>query len=190
MYTADNDPLCYQGTNVLKNKAGLRDQASLDEFEISMTLTRWEEPWPDGKLDAAHYRRLHRHLFQDVYEWAGRYRHIRTGKGNIWFCYPEYIDQEMEKLFTPHTGGKPFTRYAPDQFSVHVAQFLGSLNAIHPFRDGNGRTQMALLIILCENSNFPVNLNPLQPDRVMAAMIESFSSKPKKLTRLIAEIIA
>jgi cell filamentation protein, protein adenylyltransferase len=190
MYTADSDPLCYKGTNVLKNKAGLRDQASLDEFETSMALTRWEEPWPAGEIDAAYYCRLHHHLFQDVYEWAGRYRRIRTGKGNIWFCYPEYIDQEMDKLFAPHSGGIPFTQLSLDLFAVHVAQFLGSLNAIHPFRDGNGRTQMAILIMLCESSNFSVNLKPLQPERVMGAMIESFSSKPKKLTRLIAEVIA
>ena len=98
-YEATEDPLCYPKTNVLKNRADLRNQDDLDQFKQLMFLTRSEEPLPDGDLDYDHYKRIHHHLFQDVYDWAGDTRDIRTTKGGNWFCYPVYIDPEMEKLF-------------------------------------------------------------------------------------------
>ena len=102
-YDATEDPFCYPGTFILKNKAGLRNQDELDQFEQLMFLTRSEEPLPDGTLDYIHYKRIHHHFFQDVYDWAGKPREIRTGKGGNWFCYPEYIDAEMGKIFTQLT---------------------------------------------------------------------------------------
>ncbi|WDZ81644.1 Fic family protein (plasmid) [Ensifer adhaerens] len=60
--------------------------------------SRATEDLPDGELDFAHYRALHRHFFQDVYDWAGEIRAIRTGKGGNWFCYPEYIESEADKI--------------------------------------------------------------------------------------------
>ena len=65
-YDAVDDPLCYPGTQVLKNKAGLTDQGELDQFEQLMFLTRSEEPLPDGNLDYEHYKAIHKHFFQDA----------------------------------------------------------------------------------------------------------------------------
>jgi fido (protein-threonine AMPylation protein) len=59
-YDAGDDPLCYPGTTVLRNKANLTDQDELDQFEQLMFLTRSEEPLPEGALDYAHYRAIHR----------------------------------------------------------------------------------------------------------------------------------
>ena len=99
-YDATEDPLCYTGTHVLKNRAGLQNQDDLDQFEQLMFLTRSEEPLPHGDLDYDHYKRIHHHFFQDVYDWAGQSREIRTAKGGNWFCYPEYVDPEIERLFS------------------------------------------------------------------------------------------
>jgi cell filamentation protein len=100
MYEATDDPYCYPGTSVLKNLLDLRTQAELDRFEAFITAQRAREPLPSGHLDYAHYCALHRHLFQDVYEWAGRIRTTRTGKQGNWFCFPEHIDREMRQLFS------------------------------------------------------------------------------------------
>lgn len=189
MYSSSTDPLCYPGTNVLFNKAGLKDQATLDEFETAMTLTRWEEPWPPGNLDYRSYLDLHRHPFQDVYEWAGRLREIRIGKHGNWFCYPEYIDREMKTLFSALKAEGCLAGLPPKRFAARAACYLAELNAIHPFRDGNGRTQMAFLFLLCERAGFTVRHEALDRDRVLAAMIESFAGEPVKLTALIRELI-
>jgi hypothetical protein len=88
-YDAIDDPYCYRGIDCLKNKLGLRDPVRLEAFELEMSSLRAQEPLPAGRFGPSYYRRVHWHLFQDVYRWAGRYRTIATAKGGNWFCYPE-----------------------------------------------------------------------------------------------------
>src|SRR5437870_6102975 len=99
MYDAVEDPYCYPGTSVLKNRLDLRTQAELDEFEATITTQRASEPLPAGRLDYTHYLAIHQHLFQDVYDWAGEIRTVRMGKQDSMFCYPEHIDSQMRSLF-------------------------------------------------------------------------------------------
>lgn len=87
-YRAAADPYCYAGTNVLKNRLGLRSAAALRDFEAEITAQRASEPFPAGRLTITHYKAIYRHLFQDVYSWAGRYRTIRIHKDASTFCYP------------------------------------------------------------------------------------------------------
>lgn len=77
MYAAIDDPYCYPGTTVLKNKLGLRSQRELDAFESEMSFERSTDSLPSGRLSYSHYRAIHRHLFQDVYAWAGKVRTVR-----------------------------------------------------------------------------------------------------------------
>jgi len=72
MYEVADDTYCYPGTTVLKNKIPTRRQDVLDQFEAEMTSQRASEAMPRGNLDYAHYRAIHKHLFQDVYSWAGQ----------------------------------------------------------------------------------------------------------------------
>jgi cell filamentation protein len=99
MYDAVADPYCYPGTPVLKNRAKLQTQKALDRFEVAMTTQRADEPFPSGRLSVSHYRAIHRHLFQDVFLWAGRLRRVRIGRSGNVFCYPENIGREMRILF-------------------------------------------------------------------------------------------
>jgi cell filamentation protein len=89
MYDAIDDPYTYENSTVLVNKLDLRDQAELDAFEAEISSARAEEPLPEGVLDFAHYKAVHYHLFQDVYNWAGRVRTVRISKGGNPFCFPE-----------------------------------------------------------------------------------------------------
>src|SRR6185312_13252625 len=99
MYDAVSDPYCYDGTTVLKNIPDIRDQTALDEFETVSTAQRADEPLPAGRLSVSHYCAIHRHLFRDVYVWAGKYRTVRISKSGSAFCYPENIAREMRHLF-------------------------------------------------------------------------------------------
>jgi hypothetical protein len=103
MYKAAADPYCYPGTTVLKNIPRIRDQATLDQFEAAITAQRADEPFPHGRYGVAHYRAVHRHLFQDVYSWAGKFRTVRLSKGDSTFCYPENIAQECAGC-SAHSG--------------------------------------------------------------------------------------
>jgi cell filamentation protein len=173
-YEVFDDPYCYRGTFVLKNRAGLTDAKRLQAFEMEMSSLRADEPLPNGRYGPAHYRAVHKHLFGDVYTWAGRYRTVRTAKGGNVFCYPEHIDKEMKKLFGRLRHGS-FKASAPsDDFVRAAARFLGELNAVHAFREGNGRTQLAFLRLLSVKSGHRLELTKLRPGPFLDAMIESF----------------
>lgn len=190
MYDAVEDPYCYPGTTVLRNRAGLRDQAALDAFELDMTTQRASEPLPRGRLGVRHYLAVHRHLFGDVYSWAGRRRTVRISKDGSAFAYPENIDREMARLFgwlreRGHLRGLPAAGFRRD-----AAHFLAELNAIHPFREGNGRTSLAFLALLAARAGHPLRLERLEPDEMLRAAIESFHGRNARLEALIARLIA
>ncbi len=189
MYDAVEDPYCYPGTTVLKNKLKLKIQNELEEFEAEITAQRAEEPLPTGKLTYSHYRAIHKHLFQDVYDWAGKIRTVRISKGGSMFCYPESIDREMSKLFSSLAGQRRLKGTSADEFAKKAAHFLAELNAIHPFREGNGRTQLTFLTLLAETAGHPLTMERLDPGEVMQAMIESFGGDEKPLAALIRDLV-
>jgi cell filamentation protein len=139
LYHSTPDPYCYPGTAVLKNRANIRDQDELDAFEHEAMLQRAEEPYPAGRLSVSHFKAIHRHLFQDVYAWAGRFRTVRISKGGSMFCYPEHIGAEMHRLFYQLKQDHYLTGLGREEFARKGAHFLAEVNAIHPFREGNGR---------------------------------------------------
>ena len=188
VYAAEEDPLCYPGTTVLRNKLNIKNQAELDEFELALFLTRADEEMPAGDLDYQHYKAIHHHLFQDIYEWAGAVRTIRIGKGGNWFCYPEYIDQEMRRIFRELAAADRLSKLGIEDFAVQASHVLAEINAVHPFREGNGRTQLTFLAMLMENGGFPFNADMLDRERVLHAMIESFAGDEAPLARLITDI--
>lgn len=185
-YDATDDPLCYSGTHILKNKAGITDQNALDQFEHLMFLTRSDENLPEGQMDYAHYQAIHHHFFQDVYVWAGETRQIRTAKGGNWFCFPEYIDHQMKIIFNQLADEKHLVKYTElDIFADRASHYISEINAVHPFREGNGRCQLTLLNILFELSAFEMSEEKLNPTGFMTAMVDSFNGDNTPLARAI-----
>jgi cell filamentation protein len=186
-YEAFDDPYVYKGTTVLKNRLGIRDQGTLEAFEVEMSTLRAEEPLPIGRFDAAHYRKIHRFLFQDVYRWAGRYRTVRIAKDQNVFCYPEHISDQMDKLFEHLNHGEMLRTDKFPLFAERATSFLGNLNAIHPFREGNGRTQLAFLGLVAVQFGHPLRLDRIKQETFLPAMVASFTNN---LAPLIAELTA
>ena len=181
MYDAFDDPYCYKGSSVLKNRLGLRTQVELDKFEKFQVAQRSDEPLPVGRLSYSHYRSIHRHLFQDVYTWAGRIRKVRLTKEASAFCYPENIDREMRRLFDWLADENHLRDLPPDAFAAMAAHFMGELNAIHPFREGNGRTQNVFLSLLADKAGHPLDFERLDPPDLLQAMIASFHDDEQPL---------
>ena len=190
MYQADPDPYCYQGSDVLKNKAGHVDPAALEAFETAMTFARANEPLPAGRFSVAHYRAVHHHLFQDVYDWAGKFRTVRLSKDTSTFCYPEYIARQMKSLFARLRQERFLKDRTSAVFATGAAHFLAELNAVHPFREGNGRTQLTFLALLADRAGHPLDLERLDPDATLQAMIKSFNGNERPLATLIKNLIS
>lgn len=188
-YNAFDDPYCYHGSFILKNRFDLRDASQLEALEVEMFAARGEELLPAGAFDPTHYCALHHHLFQDVYEWAGQYRSVRIAKEGAVFCYPEHIAGQMDLLFAT-LNQAPFIGGASAQVFVQsAAQFLGELNAIHPFREGNGRTQLTFLFLLGERAGHPLDMTCIRPEMMLSAMIASFKGKLNPLQTEIAILL-
>lgn len=189
MYQADPDPYCYPNSDVLKNKAGHTDSAALEAFETAMTFARADEPLPAGRFSVAHYRAVHHHLFQDVYDWAGKFRAVRLSKGTSTFCYPENIAKEMKSLFAWLKQQQFLKDRTSAEFAVGAAHFLAELNAVHPFREGNGRTQLTFLALLADRAGHPLDLDKLDPAATLDAMIKSFRGNERPLALVIRRLI-
>lgn len=188
-YDAFDDPYSYPGTTVLINRLDIRDAETLQRFELEISSLRAEEPLPKGAFDASHYCKVHHHLFQDVYEWAGQYRNVRTSKGGNAFCYPEYIPAQMAKLFTSMRSGETFAGLDRHTFAEKASQFLGELNAIHPFREGNGRSQLAFLGLIGATFGHPFEFGKLDSAPFLSAMIESYFGRLDPLTEELEKIV-
>ncbi|WP_315831736.1 Fic/DOC family protein [Bradyrhizobium prioriisuperbiae] len=190
MYDAVADDYCYPGTTVLKNKLDLKEAEELDAFEAEVSDARADEELPAGDLDFKHFKSIHHHLFQDVYDWAGKIRSVRMSKGGNMFCFPERIESEASKLFTQLKKDKFLAGLEPELFAQKAAHFLSELNVIHAFREGNGRTQLSFFLLLAENAGYPIDLENLDPDVLLDAMIASFDGDEEPLAAVILDLVA
>ncbi len=84
---------------------------------------------------------------------------MRISKSGNAFCYPEYIDREMRRLFAKLVQRKHLRGLYADDFTAEATNFLAELNAIHPFREGNGRTQLSFLMLLADQADIRFNWN-------------------------------
>ncbi|PIT01589.1 adenosine monophosphate-protein transferase [Bradyrhizobium nitroreducens] len=189
MYDAVDDPYTYENSTVLVNKLDLRDQGQLDDFEAEITSARSTEPLPEGALDFAHYCAVHHHLFQDVYEWAGTPRTVRISKQGSPFCFPEHIGAQATKLFEELKSNRFFEGLPVTEFAAKGAHFLSELNVIHAFREGNGRSQLSFFAMLAEHAGHPLDLERLNPDAMLNAMIASFDGDETDLAQIIADLV-
>jgi cell filamentation protein len=189
MYDAIDDPYTYENSTVLVNKLDLREQTELDAFEAEISSARAEEPLPEGNLDFAHYKAVHQHLFQDVYEWAGNARAVRMFKGGNPFCFPENIDSQAKKLFGELQADNFLRELDGPAFVDKAAHFLAELNVIHAFREGNGRSQLTFFALLADYAGHPIDLDKLDPHAMLDAMIASFDGDEAKLATVIKGLI-
>jgi cell filamentation protein len=124
-----------------------------------------------------------------VYTCAGRIRSVRIARQGSMFAYPEYIEREMRRLFRNLADERNFRNLDAATFATKSAHFLAELNAIRPFREGNGRTQLTFLTLLAARAGHPLDLGRLRPAAVLNAIIRSFGGREGALVRLIRDLI-
>jgi cell filamentation protein len=189
MYDAIEDPYTYKNSTVLMNRLDLQSRAELEAFEAEISSARAQEPLPDGSLDFVHYRAIHHHLFQDVYQWAGQIRAVRISKGGNPFCFPENIEGQANKLFGDLQSADHLRNLDAQAFADKAAHCLAELNSIHAFREVNGRSQLTFFALLADHAGYPLKIEKLNPDEMLAAMIASFDGDERQLADVIYGLI-
>lgn len=106
---------------------------------------------------------------------------MRISKDSSAFCYPENIAREMKGLFASLRDKNFLQGLSREHFAAEAAAFLSTLNAIHPFREGNGRTQTTFITLLAEQAGHALDLDRLVPEQFLAAMVASFKGDDRPL---------
>lgn len=171
------DKYVYPDTDVLINKFNCQDADKLREIEALSTggnLAYLQLHPIKGKFDFNHLKEIHRFIFQDIYEWAGKIRTIDIGKNNL-FCRAQFIESYAESVFEDLFISCYDARADRDRYIETLAKYYADLNALHPFREGNGRTQREFARELCIKCGYVFDLTQTTHEEMLDASVRSFN---------------
>jgi cell filamentation protein len=140
-----DDPYVDPHTGVLVNLLGISDHEALRRAEADIVTIRFDQlqrrPLPGG-FDVAHLQAVHRHLFGDVFPWAGDFRTVNISRSAAFGDW-RHVRQYLDQLFAVLRAERHLRGLDGPKFINRLAYYLSEVNAAHPFREGNGRTQRA-----------------------------------------------
>ena len=120
-------------------------------------------------------KKIHEYIFQDIYDWAGKVRTVEIGKGNLFCttsCINEYAKTVFDRFFTECNANK----FSHAAFITVLAENYGDLNALHPFREGNGRAQREFTRLVCLKCGYIFDLSSTTHKEMLAASQLSFNT--------------
>ena len=176
-----DDPYVIPGTNVLRNRLRLTDAVKLDRAERRIVAERATQRIPYGNFDLAHLRAIHRHLFQDIYDWAGELRTVEISKGRQQFQFRKFIETGMADVHARLVRSRFLKGLTTADFAPQAAVILGDINYIHPFREGNGRTELQYLKQLAAQAGHTLDLTRIEGRRWIEASIASHATDYERM---------
>ena len=174
---------CYKDSDVLINKLNITDEKDLYDAERGLVTLRTaqlnEEPIK-GYFDFNHLKSIHKFLFQDVYRWAGDIRNCNIAKQDL-FCLCEYIDSFANDIFGRLKKEQYFIKYSYEVKLKKLVDLFADINALHPFREGNGRSQREFIEELAKINGIDLNLTTVSKEDMIIASHDSINGHYEKL---------
>ncbi|TWT06667.1 cell filamentation protein Fic [Planococcus sp. CPCC 101016] len=184
---------CYPGTDVLINLFDIQDEEKLKELEKVYSLLRLSElqiQKPADPMDVEAFLAIHRYLLQDVYPFAGELRKEMISKGSSSFAHPKHIETHLLKIFDELKEENYLKELPRNQLISRLAYFLSELNALHPFREGNGRSVREFARRLMMNAGYRLDWEKVsEPAEIINAFVDSFNKDNKRLETLLDDIV-
>jgi len=179
-------------TGILRNLAYITDPDDLLFFESGAVAKRiqelYEKPLKIKGVDSL--LSIHRHLFQDVYSWAGKRRKVEISKAGKQFFPTTHFDNAFRFIDTLISDYRNLSKENNLQIAEKLAEILDNVNYLHPFREGNGRAQREFLRLLALEKGLTLNLNPPDNKNVYDQYMQgTINSDVKTLTKLILDLI-
>jgi cell filamentation protein len=166
------DPYLIPGTNTLRNNFNEKNPLRLAYLEALFSQARLAQPLAGVEMTAEGYCGLHKHLFQDIYPWAGEPRSPgRFFKGEAEFLEGSFVRGALARQFELLNKEKNLRGLSADDFAKRAAFHISELNHIHPFREGNGRTMRLFLVELGRQAGHQIDDKGLDREAWMAASI-------------------
>lgn len=183
------DPYVYPGTSVLRNRLDIRDADELDKVERQLVRERTLEGIPHSDFDLRHLKAIHFHLFQDIYDWAGQIRTVEISKGESQFQFRQYIDTGMADVHRRLARANFLRGLDRSTFATEAAAIIGDVNYVHPFREGNGRTQLQYLKLLAEQAGHDLALTKIAPARWLEASRDAHHARYALMAQVIDDAL-
>ena len=185
-------PNCYPGTTVLINKFGTHDDTKLLQAEIEITqvaAAQWELSPLCDTFCFNHYKMIHKHLFQDIFDWAGQVRDVDISKKGTRFCQHTEIADLSQRVFAGLKKMNFYKGLVKKDFISEFVTFYITTNHLHPFREGNGRVQRLFLAQLTRNAGYTLDFADIDVDNLMVATIHSARGVRDGLTKIFSSAI-
>lgn len=151
---------CYKNTDVLINKLNITNDKILYEAErelVSLRLLELNEFPIKGSFNFKHLKRIHKYLFKDIYSWAGKIRICNISKIDL-FCLAEHINTYGNDIFRKLKNEKYYYDYDNETTLIKLVELFSDINALHTFREGNGRTQRIFIETLAKINGIRLDL--------------------------------
>jgi len=171
-----NDPHSERGNACPRNLFNIIDYAELQLVEAPLVASRigeMRDRGVTGKFDSAHLQSIHSYLFQDVFPWAGEFRVVNLSKGSSNFGPAMHIAGALKELFERLVKEKLLVGLMVAAFVERAAFYLGEINAIHPFREGNGRAQREFIRQLALHAGHPLSWSTVGTGFTQQQMIDA-----------------
>lgn len=193
-YYAEIDDIKYRypDSTVLINKLGIRDpeafeQAERDIVGLAMLDIRYMNPVP-GTFNLLHLQAIHKRLFEDIFPWAGETRTVNIGK-TLPFTPWLFIDDFAEEIFTKLKKERYLMDLKEPDYGMRMAYYFGEVNALHPFREGNGRAQKVFFEYLASISGNRLFFKRISKEVMDQASAQSLAGNNGPLEELFQRII-
>ena len=154
---------------VLENKLNITDQIELNKVEEKISKTKAKKLFDSGKIEKikvgtfAGLKQIHKYLFEDIYDFAGKLRTVNIAKGNFRFAPVMYLAQSLKQI----------DKMPQSTFDEIVEKYV-EMNVAHPFREGNGRaTRIWLDLIFKKELKKVVDWNKIDKADYLSAMERS-----------------
>ncbi|WP_375672788.1 type II toxin-antitoxin system protein adenylyltransferase VbhT [Bartonella sp. CL45QHWL] len=187
-YKGSGDSYTDPETGVMYNRFGIKDKATLQRVESTISYVKSFEfvHTPiGGKFDLDYMKEIHRRLFGDIYEWAGQVRLVDIAKGNSMFASYNQIESYAPKITKKLAKEQYLRGLGAYDFSQRAGYYMGELNALHPFREGNGRTQREFMVQLAREAGYHINWKGIERQEMTRASIEAHFGNSEYLSALI-----
>jgi cell filamentation protein len=187
-------PYFYSGTEVLRNKLDIRSDQDLLRAESLFGWAREQELRSDpqritGALGFGRLKAIHQHLFQDLYDWAGEIRTVNIGKDTSWFTRSDSIERRAGEIFALLKSENYLKGLDPETFSERAAHYYDQLNALHPFREGNGRALRVFMHDLAHEAGYRLDLTKADRDAHLKAAASAFNGDRRPLAQLFERLV-
>jgi cell filamentation protein len=179
-------------TNLLRNLQGITDADVLLFVESSAVTKRLQElyEYPLIVNGVITLFEIHQHLFQDLYSWAGKKRTVEISKDGKQFFPTSFFDNAFQYIDQLILEYKSIPKRNKRAVADKLAEILDHVNYLHPFREGNGRSQREFLRLLAFEKGYLLNLNPPDNKGVYNRyMLGTIESEVKILADLIDDLL-